>query len=247
MFTTGTVAIITAATGHRYLPRCVESVQKQTFSKIEHLVVVDGPEFDEKVRSLLPGSSTTILTLPHGTGRDNWCGHRIYAACSFLVNTEYVAFLDEDNWIDPDHVESLVKAVSETKSPWGFSLRKIVDQNGQFVALDNCESLGNLHENWNNPGFSHVDTNCYLLSRLIAVEFAPAWYGQTPGPPGKIGRDAFLCRLLLKFSPKTVCSMKYSVNYSLGERPRSVKAAFFLKGNKIIADKYPNGLPWLKK
>ena len=42
-----------------------------------------------------------------------WYGHRVYAACSFLVNADVICYLDEDNWFEPDHVEKMVKKLEE--------------------------------------------------------------------------------------------------------------------------------------
>src|SRR5438128_1013001 len=120
MFTRDSVTIITATTGHRHLSRCLRSVQRQTYSGLEQLVVIDGLQHEQKVKACVaqldaPMKALSVLTLPQPTGRDNWVGHRIYGGFSFLCNTEFVTFLDEDNWIDDDHVETMVAAM-RTKS-----------------------------------------------------------------------------------------------------------------------------------
>jgi hypothetical protein len=63
-----------------------------------------------------------IILLPENTGKpsNHWSkkegvkffGNRVYAGISNLVNADHVLFLDEDNWFDPDHVETMVNMVN---------------------------------------------------------------------------------------------------------------------------------------
>src|SRR5579864_8829985 len=98
-----TVTVITATTGHPRLRRCIESVQNQRYARIEHLVVIDGPEwFDRADETLadMAADSLKVLRLPDPTGKNTWYGHRIYGAMPFLVLSDYVCWLDDDNWFD---------------------------------------------------------------------------------------------------------------------------------------------------
>jgi len=249
MFTSQTVTVVTAATGHRNLQKCLQSVQRQTYPRLEHLVVIDGPEHDERVGRVLEqrGHSSRplqVIHLPSPTGKDKWCGHRIYAAMSFLTNCEFICYLDEDNWFEPDHVESLVAALRGAGAQWAFALRNIVDEEGRFITRDECESLGNLHHVFNNQADVLVDTNCYLLRREVAVRFAPVWYRPTRPPGGEIEPDRLLCRLLLQHCPQVGTNRRHTLNYTVGNRPDSVRAEFFLYGNQVMHNAYPLGLPW---
>src|SRR5829696_7268137 len=118
------VAVVTATTGHPNLRKCVESVQNQTYAHVEHLVVVDGPERDARADAALGATSglnrLKLMRLPHATGKDQWNGHRIYGASTHLMMTDLICWLDEDNWFDADHVESLVAAMTQANAPWAF-------------------------------------------------------------------------------------------------------------------------------
>ncbi len=243
MFTTDTVTVVTAATGHRHLGRCVESVRRQTFPGVRHWVVADGPERGAAVRAIV-GGGAEVLVLPEPTGLQRWNGHRIYAAASLLVNTEFVCFLDEDNWFDDDHVASLVAAVRAGGGRWAFALRKIVDADGAVVCLDQCESLGSLHGPWADPADVHVDANCYLIGRELAVLVAPCWYSPTRPGGGRPEPDRTVARLLLGRAKPACTNGRHTVNYTVGNRPDSVPASFFLYGNRLLRDRYPAGLPW---
>ncbi len=188
-----------------------------------------------------------VLVLPEPTGLQRWNGHRIYAAASLLANTEFVCFLDEDNWFDDDHVASLVAAVRAGGGRWAFALRKIVDADGAFVTLDQCESLGSLHGPFADPADVHVDANCYLIGRELAVLVAPCWYSPTRPGDGRPEPDRTVARLLLGRAKPACTNGRHTVNYTVGNRPDSVPASFFLYGNRLMRDRYPAGLPWERR
>ena len=45
---------------------------------------------------------------------------------SFITNSDYVMFLDEDNTLEPNHVESVLKTLVDKKLDWTFTLRNII-------------------------------------------------------------------------------------------------------------------------
>jgi glycosyltransferase involved in cell wall biosynthesis len=243
------LSVITAATGHVRLGRCLASVQAQTYEALEHLVVIDGPERLEAVRTVVEALDPLrhrieIVQLPYATGKNRWNGHRIYAAFSFLSNSDFVAFLDEDNWLEPNHFQALMAAVALQQAAWGFALRKICHQDGRFIAYDQCESLGHLHTVFYDRQERLVDTNCYLIRRDVAIRFAPLWNRQARPPGGLKPADRALCQALLENYPDPACSGVFTVNYAVGNRPDSVTGAFFVEGNRRMRARYPNGLPW---
>ncbi|HEY1921802.1 MAG TPA: glycosyltransferase family A protein [Tepidisphaeraceae bacterium] len=249
MFTRDSVTIITATTGHRFLNRCLKSIQDQTFPRREHLVVSDGldhrdkDKVDQTIATLIEiRNGVSVLSLPYPTGKEGWCGHRIYAAMSLLANAEFVCFLDDDNWFEPDHIASLVEGIQADKAPWGFSLRKIFDAEGNFVAADNCESLGNLHPVFLNEADRLIDTNCYLLRREVAVACAPIWYRPALAIGG-LPADRTVTQFLLRAFPNPHCTRRHTVNYTAGSNSNSVKPDYFVMGNRRMQQRYPNGLP----
>jgi glycosyltransferase involved in cell wall biosynthesis len=249
MFTTDTVTVVTAATGHRHLGRCVASVRRQTFAGVRHWVVVDGPDREAAVHAAVPDLTAgprppVVLVLPDPTGLQNWNGHRIYAAASFLVNTEFVCFLDEDNWFEDDHVESLVSALRAERGQWAFALRNIVDGDGRFLAPDQCESLGSLSPVYYAPDLRLVDLNCYLLPRALAVAVAPHWYQPARRGTDTLEPDYVVGKLLVTHAAPAATNRRHTVNYTVGNRSDSVQAKFFLTGNRIMRARYPQGMPW---
>jgi glycosyltransferase involved in cell wall biosynthesis len=162
------VTIITATTGSNYLTKNILSVQAQTYHDVQHLVVVDGEDHVFKVAEqleMLNHPDIDLLVLPYPTGIDQYNGHRIYGASTYLAKGDYICFLDEDNWIDPDHVKSLMHTIKD--GGFACALRKIVDSDGKFICNDDCESLGNWKSVINDY---FVDVNCFFLPKPLALE-----------------------------------------------------------------------------
>lgn len=264
------IFVITATTGNETLYDTIDSIQKQTYEHIKHIIVCDGKIHEEYIQKIIANykSSTTLikeielLTIPWQTGKDNWVCHRIYAAIPHLIVEEgYISFLDEDNYIDNNHYEILINTLEEAEVEWVYSLRKIVNKNREFVAYDMCESLGYLsyiwvvlHELHNNmlyynnfkedPSYRLVDTNCYLIKKDILQKIGYNWQRPAREHPEA---DRLIFNELWK-NYKGVCSMKYTMNYRLdGRRGDSTDSAigdFYIKGNEYMNSIYNNSIPW---
>jgi glycosyltransferase involved in cell wall biosynthesis/predicted negative regulator of RcsB-dependent stress response len=237
------VTILTATIGTPFLARAIEGVQAQTYPLVEHVIVVDGPAHRETVRACLPPAPrhrVRLLELPQNTGAGGYNAHRIYGAAPFLVDGDFVAFLDEDNWFDPTHVESLLAKITAQGLSWAYALRKIIDPQGQFLTYDDCESLGQW-PTWRNPDGHLVDVNCYLLRRDLAILTSHLWYRRY-----RVQRspDYALCGHLLKVAPQCASNGQYTVNYRVGMTTTSVQARYFEQGNAVMQKRLGGAMPW---
>lgn len=235
------VAIVTPTIGSPLLKQCLESVQKQSYDDLTHYVFLDGEDTYKKIHQSIYetcGKRTVkTIQLQENVGK-GWYGHRVYAACSFLVNADVICYLDEDNWLEPNHAESIVKTLQEGYD-WVYSLRKIYDKEGKYVCEDNCESLGQ-YPVFFDESVHHIDTSCFGVRRDVAVHIGHAWYG-------KWGADRQFFSNLARHFPKYSCTTEYSVCYRLDGNANSVTKDFFEQGNKLQNDKYSGNYPWLKK
>ena len=240
------VTVITPTTGSDYLKQNVDSVVKQTYDNVEHLVVIDGSEFQAKAFKQLDiqEASATVVTLPHNTGHSQYNGHRIYGSFPYLIDSDYVMFLDEDNYIDPAHIETLVK-VCETND-WAFSLRKIVDKDSKYVCLDDCENLGKWPTCLSEQEY-FVDVGAYFLPTSIAIQISPLWYRRARHPDDQPEVDRIIMQVLREHEFTYDTNGIYSLNYRVGNREDSVKADFFRWGNGLMEKKFKDGYPWRKK
>jgi glycosyltransferase involved in cell wall biosynthesis len=235
------VAVVTPTIGSSYLLQCLESVQNQTYDNLTHYVFLDGEEYFKDAFQGLAYASTSkklkLISMEENVGK-GWYGHRVYAACSFLVNADVICYLDEDNWLEPDHVKNIVETL-QSGSDWVYSLRKIYDKEGNYVCEDNCESLGK-YPVFFDESVRHIDTSCFGVRRDVAIHIGHAWYGQW-------GADRQFFSNLAKHFPNYACTTKYTLCYRLDGNPNSVNKEFFEQGNKLQNDKYSGNYPWLKK
>jgi glycosyltransferase involved in cell wall biosynthesis len=233
------VAIVTPTIGSKHLKKCIDSVDKQSYENITHYIFIDGIEHFEEVENIAEGASRTkFVALEENVGK-GWYGHRVYAACSFLVYADVIVYLDEDNWIDRTHIETLVNTLNESGAQWAYSLRNIYEEDGTYVCQDNCESLGKWPTYFDDKVF-HIDTSCFAIRRDIAVSVGHSWYGQW-------GADRQFFHTLKKHFPNFVCTNQHTVNYRLGGNEGSVKKEFFLNGNNLMSKNYTGDFPWLVK
>ena len=229
--------VVTPTTGTSYLSKCIESVQNQTLPGVVHLIVVDGPEYAEKVQEMVEPyrlkMPVHVMVLPFNSGADGWNGHRIYASMALLLDFDYIAYLDEDNFYDPDHLQGVQELLLKDKVDWTFSLRKILDTEGNLVALDNCESLGNMCHTVLSWDDFLVDTSCYFLSKEVAQAMAPHWMHKAR--TGDVEADRAVCQFLLghpTFKGKGVA--KHTLNYTVARSAGSVSGKFFVDGNALL-------------
>jgi hypothetical protein len=134
--------------------------------------------------------------------------------------------------------------VKEKDLDWAFSFRKIIDQEGKVICLDDCESLGK----WAsvlNPNDFFIDVNCYFVKKQVAIGMVPLWYRKFR-EPGQPEIDRVLASTLMHPNNKLKFdgTLDYTVKYRVGNTGLSVQADFFLNGNDIMTRRYNGVLPW---
>lgn len=228
------VMVITPTTGKDTVHKAMDSVQMQTIPT-EHLLVMDGKKAEEKLWNLELTPCSRTITLPENVGGNGWYGHRVYAAMPLMVNADYILFLDEDNWFEPNHVETMINKIKSKDLMWSYSLRRICDERGQYVSDDDCESLGRWPTFYDHL-LNFVDTNCYCFRREFLVNVAHHFYGQW-------GADRQFYSAASKLLPSFGCTGEATVNYRAPERLHSM----FKEGNAAMKNAYGDPLPWRKK
>lgn len=244
------VSIITPTTGNPHLVECIESVRNQTYKNAEHIVIVDGNARWEQTDSILKavefpnGVNEYVCVLPYPTGTNRYNGHRVYGAATYLADGDYHIWLDDDNALEPTHVESLVKLVQEKNLSWAFSFRKIIDKDSKVICLDDCESLGLWHSILSPQDF-FVDVNCYFVKKEVAVGMSPVWYRKFR-EPGQMEIDRAIASVLMakQNNLKYDCTRDYTVKYRVGNTGLSVQGEFFLRGNEAMLKSHNGNLPW---
>lgn len=230
--------VIIPTTGSPELADAIRSVTQQTY-ETKCYVIADGPKAYSRTRIITDDFLSKNLErcfLPINVGANGFYGHRVYAGFTHLIDTDYVLYLDQDCWLEPDHVENCIKLIEENDLDWSYSLRKICDKQGNFICNDDCESLGK----WQTyHGVHHIDTNCYCIKTNVAIKLAQAWHGGW-------GQDRIFLSAMSKHFSKFDCTGKYTVNYKVDGNAGSVNAEFFHHGNAVMNEKYNGVFPWRK-
>jgi len=243
------VSVITATVGKPQLAYCIASVREQTYTDIEHIVVVDGKEHWDKAESVLcslkfpmTNFNEYVCMLPYSTGKDRYNGHRIYGAFTYLANGNFIIWLDDDNSLEPTHVETLVNLAKDKNLDWAFSFRQIVDDENRFLCYDDCESLG-LWKSVLDDNF--IDLNCFFVKKEVALGISPIWHRKAR-EPNVVEVDRALSAVLMnpQNNLKFDCTREYSLKYRVGSTGISVQRDFFVRGNQEMLNRHNGKLPW---
>jgi glycosyltransferase involved in cell wall biosynthesis len=243
-----TVTVITSSIGRPELRQTIESVRSQTYKggDIRHYVFVNGPRFHESAREVLKDyPSVHAFYLPEETG-DYGYGTRekprggmadVFAGAPFLTRSDWIFYLDDDNFYEPNHIESVMKLAETHDLKWAYSLRKIVDQKGEYICDDDWCSLGHYKVQRTVDEFL-VDNSCFAVSRRLAQTKSLAW---TAMP--HIADRCFLAALK-ESGEKYGCTGLSTVNYRVGTGTAPTDREMYLDSARQIAIDYPNGFPW---
>ena len=235
------MTVITSSIGRPELRRCIESVWTQSYP-VKHFVYVNGPKYHESARAILQDfPDIHAIYLPEETGDYNGSGYGcgdVFAAAPFFTNSDWVFFLNDDDFYDPGHVESVMDLVAANDLKWAYSLRRFVDITGQPICDDDWCSLG--HLTLPNMVPQIVDNSCFAVSRPLAEKYGRAW---TAMPT--IGDRCFF--MALKDSgARSGCTGLSTVNYRAGTGTAPNDPALYLACAARMRSEMPGGFPWRK-
>lgn len=142
------------------LTRCMDSVGKQTYKNVTHILVSDG--FPKQWKSKL--SQFEHITLPMSHDDAGATPRAIGALSAFSRGYDAVSFLDADNWYEPNHIEKMVQTMTITNARALVATRTIYSTDLKKLYDDHIES----------DGKNMADTNCMFLHRRI-MHFLSAW------------------------------------------------------------------------
>lgn len=239
---TRSATVITPTMGSNYVQDAVRSVADQTYP-VKHLLVADGPDAYKKLTTkFFPENwdNVTVTSTPINTGANNFYGHRIYAAYPHLVDSDFILFLDEDNWFEPEHVANLIGALEANPGcHFSHSFRKIHSKTGAYLLEDNCESLGSwpIYFTHEDPQYL-IDTSSYCFRREWLVQVCNHWHS------GWGGDRRFLHIVRHHFGARFVTVPRHTLCYRLDGNPNSVTEDFFINGNQTQFEHYKGRYPW---
>lgn len=235
----GRSAVITSTIGRPDLRECIESVRAQSYHA-RHFVYVNGPKYHESARAILkdyPG--VHAFYLPEETGDYGLGGSMadVFAGATYLTRADWIFYLDDDNFFEPNHIESLLTLAGSHDLKWAYSLRKLVDLNGKYICDDDWCSLGVWPVKGTNDQFL-VDNSCYAVSRRLAQKMSLAW---TALP--YVGDRCFLLALM-ESREKGGCTGLSTVNYRIGTGTASNDPEYFIGLAKQCQMESGGNYPW---
>jgi glycosyltransferase involved in cell wall biosynthesis len=229
------VAVVTSTQGRSTITKAIQSVKDQT-RKATHYVFIHGAEYSDKTIPHL-ANDTVAVHLPRANGGGGYGMAPVFALAPFAITEDVICYLDDDNWYEPDHIESLVEMIEKHDLGWAYSLRKIVNNEGNFICDDNCESIGCIPNSVNQY---LVDNSCYVVRTDVARRHSHAWY--VP-----IVSDRSFQSELMRAKIRCGSTGKHSVNYRLSaDGTGGMTAEKFLNNNGWMLLNRPD-YSWTKK
>lgn len=120
-----------------FLPRCIDSIIKQTYRAFELILVDDGSvdgssevcdhyaQMDPRVKVI--HQKNAGVSTARNVGMD-------------ISSGEYLSFIDADDWIEPDYVERLASAIAEHNVDVAAVGFKYIYENGKREEMEICDA-----------------------------------------------------------------------------------------------------------
>jgi Glycosyl transferase family 2 len=220
------VAVVIPTILRPHLRRALESVYSQDLQgRIQVLIGIDKAlgsreMLNELISAAPPHVHVTVIDPGYSTSMRHGGVHSCFYAgamrtvLSFLANSRYVAYLDDDDWFAPDHLSSMLTAIEG--HDWAWSQRWYSHPiTAQGICIDAWESMG--------PGqgvYAHcggfVAPSCLMLDKISCAMLLPLW-SNSPFAYGD-GEDRLVLDMLIQTGLKGAHNNKASSFYTLDPR-----------------------------
>ncbi len=194
------VAVVMPTIIRPEIVQALHSVFAQKFpGRIQILIGIDVPKGDpaiiEAACAALPAHCVVQLFHPgystsarHGGLGDAWDGGALRTVLSYLANSRLVAYLDDDNWWEPDHLISLAEAIRGRD--YAYAPRWFVHPHtGRIVAHDQWESVGPGKGVYAEMFGGFIDPNCLMINKIRCADVLPLWTKPLRGDPKAMSAD----------------------------------------------------------
>lgn len=205
----------------------IQSIFDQRFDgSVQILVGIDASTGDaglvEQICRSVPDRHSVLLFYPgystsrrHGGVHAPWDGGSLRTVLSYLANSRYIAYLDDDNWWSDDHLSSLHAALA-AGAEWAYALRWYVHPGSRTpICRDEWESVG--------PGGGHfatwggwVDPNGLAIDK-IACEAVLRWWSIPQRNSSKATASDRNVFRILRTEFRGAATGRHSVFYEISE------------------------------
>ena len=199
-----------------YLRKCLDSIIAQTYKNIEIIVINDGStdtsgeickefvEIDHRI--IYIEQENAGLSAARNTGLENMSG-------------DYVTFVDSDDWIELDYVETLYKKITEYQAEIAV---------GNYYSFNESEGMFCLHilgDSYYEKVYDNVSIfeNLYESQEMKSFALISAWgklykarlFEQLRFDVGKLGEDGYLNQKIYLLAEKIVYIHKGIYSYRI--------------------------------
>ncbi len=177
LVTMNVVTIITPTTGKPSLNALVESLDRQSHAgSCLHRVWWDDVRHpDARPPASYDTEQRISVVLPPGLGRNGAAvGSPLRAVGLMAARTEWVTFADDDVRWQPEHIETLLRALAGHR--WASTLRTVWSPTGERLGVDRFESVGD--DPGRRVGYEMIDNSSMIFARELGVG-AAALYRET--------------------------------------------------------------------
>jgi hypothetical protein len=212
------VAVVMPTVLRPCIETALDSIYRQTFAgRIQLMIGVDRAAGDrrhlESVLARRPQNvSAIVLELPYSTSTRHGGLHpaedggSLRSILSFMANTYYVAFLDDDNAWEPEHLTGVIGAVAG--KVWAYSQRMLIDERtGEELGADRWDSVGPDAGRFKDQG-GMVDPNCLIVDRVAVARILGRW---SEGPGVESDRSFFLAMKNAPHGRVEAASVRYGI------------------------------------
>lgn len=200
-----------------YLPRCIESILKQTYTNLELILVDDGStdrsgEICDNYAKL-----DTRVRVHH---KENGGSSSARNAGILLAKGQYIGFVDSDDYIEADMYKRMVEAAKEN----GFNIIQVardeIDDNGnlmQAICEMPKEKIQYSAEEFMKELLLHIG-DCSFCTKLLNRDL----FNGEKFPEGVLNEDFHLLVKMLSKGEKVVSLpyLGYHVFYRIGSNTR---------------------------
>jgi hypothetical protein len=228
-------AVVMPTTLRKTIGDAIQSVFDQRFpGSVQLLLGIDAsigemPPLEEIFRRVPDRHSVLVLYPGYSTSRRHGGLHfardggSLRTILSYLANSRYVAYLDDDNWWSDDHLSSM-HAVLSGGSDWAYALRWYVHPRSRRpICKDEWESIGPGKGFFRETG-GWVDPNCLAIDKL-ACEGVLRWWS-IPQRNSALAMDADrVVFRLLRTQYRGAGTGRHTVYYEISEADQFLHAS----------------------
>ena len=201
----------------QYLPRCIESILKQTYTNLE-LILVDDGSTDKSGE--ICDSYANLDSRVRVHHKENGGSSSARNAGILLAKGQYVGFVDSDDYIEDDMYKRMVEAAKESGCNIIQVARDEIDDKGNLMQAI-CEMPKEIHkysaEEFMKELLLHIG-DCSFCTKLLNRDL----FNDKRFPEGVLNEDFHLLVKMLSSGEKVVSVpyLGYHVFYRIGSNTR---------------------------